>query len=382
MSGFFAAEGGVPPADITVVSWLPLYHDMGLQLGMILPILAGWRTLLSSPVGFLRRPARWMQLLGRNGRTFSGGPNFAYELAVRQTSDDEMAGVDLGGVHTMINGSERVQPATLKRFADRFAPFNFDPRALRPSYGMAEATVYIATRQVGETPKITHFDAEQLSTGQANRCDASGTPLVSYGDPKSMPVRIVDPDTSSECPDGTVGEIWVHGDNVADGYWQKPEESERTFGAKIADPSPGTPESPWLRTGDSGFFSEGELFIIGRIKDLLIVYGRNHSPDDIEATIQEITAGRCAAIAVPDKAIEKLVAIIELKKRDESGEAADRLRSVKREITSAISKSHGLSVADLVLVSPGSIPVTTSGKIRRSQCVELYRQNKFTRLDA
>jgi acyl-CoA synthetase (AMP-forming)/AMP-acid ligase II len=384
MGGFFAAEGGVPPADITVVSWLPLYHDMGLQLGIILPILAGRPTLLTSPAGFLRRPARWMQLLGRNGRTFSGGPNFAYELAVRKTSDDEMAGFDLGGVHTIINGSERVQPATLKRFADRFAPFNFDPRALRPSYGMAEATVYIATRQVREAPKITHFDAEKLSAGQANRCETeSGTSLVSYGDPKSMLVRIVDPDTSSECLDGTVGEIWVHGDNVAAGYWQKPEESLRTFGAKLAGPSQGTPEAPWLRTGDSGFFADGELFIIGRIKDLLIVYGRNHFPDDIEATIQEITAGRCAAIAVPDKAAEKLVAIIELKKRDDSGEeAADRLRRVKREVTSAISKSHGLSVADLVLVSPGSIPVTTSGKVRRSQCVELYRQDKFTRLDA
>jgi acyl-CoA synthetase (AMP-forming)/AMP-acid ligase II len=249
---------------------------------------------------------------------------------------------------------------------------------------MAEATVYVATRHVGKSPEITHFDAEKLAAGQANRCETgSGAPLVSYGTPESMLVRIVDPNTSRECPDGTVGEIWVHGDNVAAGYWQKPEESQRTFGAKIADPSQVTPEAPWLRTGDSGFFSDGELFIIGRIKDLLIVYGRNHSPDDIETTIRDITAGRCAAIAVPGKGIEKLVVIIELKKRGDSDEeAADRLRSVKREVTSAISKSRGLSVADLVLVSPGSIPITTSGKIRRSQCVELYRQDKFTRLDA
>jgi fatty acid CoA ligase FadD28 len=384
MADFFAPEGGVPPGDITVMSWLPFYHDMGLQLGIIMPILAGRPTLLTSPMGFFRRPARWMQLLGRNGRTISAGPNFAYELAVRKTSDDDMAGLDLGGVHTILNGSEQVQPATLKRFADRFAPFNFDPRALRPSYGMAEATVYIATRQVGKPPEITHFDAEKLVAGEANRCETgSGTPLVSYGTPESMLVRIVDPGTSRECPDGTVGEIWVHGDNVAAGYWQKPEESQRTFGAKIADPSQGAPEAPWLRTGDTGFFSGGELFIIGRIKDLLIVYGRNHSPEDIEATIREITAGRCAAIAVPDKGVEKLVVIIELKKRGDSDEeAADRLRSVKREVTSAISKSHGLSVADLVLVPPGSIPMTTSVKIRRSQCVELYRQDKFTRLDA
>jgi fatty acid CoA ligase FadD28 len=384
MADLFVREGGVHPADIMVVSWLPLYHDMGLMLGIVTPILAGVPTLLTSPTGFLRRPARWMQLLGRHGCTISAAPNFAYEFAASRTSDDDMAGLDLGGVHTILNGAERVQPATLKRFADRFARFNLDPRALRPSYGMAEATVYVATRQVGEPPKITHFDADKLPTGQANRCETeSGTPLVSYGAPKSMLVRIVDPDTCRECPDGTLGEIWVHGDNVAVGYWQKPEESERTFAAKIADPSRGIPEAPWLRTGDAGFFSDGELFITGRIKDLLIVYGRNHSPEDIEATIREITAGRSAAIAVPDKGVETLVTIIELKQRGEPGEqAADRLRRVKREVTSAISKSHGLSVADLVLVPPGSIPMTTSVKIRRSQCVELYRQDKFTRLDA
>ncbi|OBA76821.1 acyl-CoA synthetase [Mycobacterium sp. 1554424.7] len=384
MGDFFALEGGVAPPETTVVTWLPLYHDMGLLLGIIMPILAGVPTVLSSPVGFLQRPARWMHMMAQNDCTISAGPNFAYELTVRKTSDDDMAGHDLGVVHTILNGSERVQPATLKRFADRFAPFNFDPRALRPCYGMAEATVYMSTRQVGDPPEIGYFDSEKLPGGEAVRCETgSGTPLVSYGHPKSMLHRIVDPDTGRECPDGTVGEIWVHGDNVAAGYWHKPEETERTFGAKIVEPTQGTPEGPWLRTGDSGFYSDGEMFIIGRIKDLLIVYGRNHSPDDIEATIQEITAGRCAAIAVPDKGVEKLVAIIEMKKRGGSEEeAADKLRGVKREVTSAISKSHGLKVADLVLVSPGSIPITTSGKIRRSQCVDLYRQDEFVRLDA
>jgi len=385
VADFFTVDGGVVlPPGLTAVSWLPLYHDMGLLLAAIFPILVGAPTVVTSPVGFLQRPARWMQLLASNGRTFSAGPNFAFELAVRKTSSDDMAGLHLGGVHSILNGSERVQPATLKRFVDRFAPFNLDPAVLRPSYGMAEATLYIATRKTGEPPEIGYFESEKLTGGQVNRCaTGSGTPLVSYGAPKSQLVRIVDPDTSRECPQGTVGEIWVHGDNVASGYWRKPEESKSTFGAMIVNPSEDTPEGPWLRTGDSGFFSDGELFIIGRIKDLLIVYGRNHSPDDIEATIQEITAGRCAAIAVPDNGIEKLVAIIELKKRgDSDDDVTDRLRVVKREVTSAISKSHGLSVADLVLVSPGSIPITTSGKIRRSQCVELYRQDEFTRLDA
>src|SRR5206468_2269617 len=156
---------------------------------------------------------RWMQLLAHNDCTISAGPNFAFEVVVRKTSDEDMAGLDLGGVHTMLNGSERVQPATLKRFADRFAPFNFDPNALRPSYGMAEATVYITSRQVGEPPVIGHFDSEKLPSGQAIRCETgSGTSLVSYGTPKLQLIRIVDPDTSRECTEGAVGEIWIHGE--------------------------------------------------------------------------------------------------------------------------------------------------------------------------
>jgi long-chain fatty acid adenylyltransferase FadD28 len=196
-------------------------------------------------------------------------------------------------------------------------------------------------------------------------------------------VRIVDPETRTECPAGTTGEIWVQGDNVAMGYWGKPEETKQTFRAKLVNPSAGTPEEPWLRTGDLGFLSDGELFIMGRIKDLLIVYGRNHSPDDIEATIQEITRGRCVAIAVPDKDTEKLVAIIEFKHNSDSrDDTAGKLVAVKREVASAISNSHGLGVADLVVVAPGSIPITTSGKVRRTACVEQYRQNQFARLDA
>ena len=280
-------------------------------------------------------------------------------------------------------GSERIHAATVRRFTERFAKFNLPDTVLRPSYGLAEATVYVATRVPGQPPEIVRFDSDELSAGRAKRCGSGGTALVSYGVPRSPVVRIVDPETRTECPEGTTGEIWVHGDNVALGYWGRPQETEQTFRAKLVDPSAGTPEDPWLRTGDLGFLSDGELFIMGRIKDLLIVYGRNHSPDDIEATIQEITRGRCAAIAVPDEKTEKLVAIIEFKNRgDSEQDATDKLVAVKREVTSAISNSHGLSVADLVLVPPGSIPITTSGKIRRVACVEQYRHGQFARLDA
>ena len=242
-----------------------------------------------------------MQLLASNSHAFSAGPNVAFELAARKTSDDDLAGLDLGGVRNILNGAERVNPPTLRRFAERFARFNLRPEALRPSYGLAEATLYVATRESGQPPVTVFFESEKLTAGHAKRCaSGDGTPLVSYGMPQSPTVRIVDPDTSTECSAETVGEIWVHGDNVCAGYWQKPQETERTFGATLVGPSAGTPEGPWLRTGDLGFFSDGDMFIVGRIKDLLIVYGRNHSPDDIEATIQEITAGRCVAIAVPD----------------------------------------------------------------------------------
>lgn len=374
----FFEDGGVHPADTTIVSWLPFYHDMGLYLGIIFPILAGSGAVVTSPVSFLQRPARWMHLLASNGHTLSAAPNFAFELTARKTSDDDMAGHGLRNVVSILNGSERVQPATLQRFTDRFAAFGLKGKALRPSYGMAEATVYIATREAGQPPEIASFDSEKLTAGHAKRCESgSGTPLVSYGVPQSPTVRIVDPETSVECPAGTTGEIWVHGDNVALGYWRKAENTENTFGAKLVAASGGTPEGPWLRTGDLGFFSDHELFIIGRIKDLLIVYGRNHSPDDIEATIQTIAPGRCAAIAVPDEGTEKLVAIIEQKTR-----AMHKLGDVRREVTSAISNSHGLSVAEVVLVAPGSIPLTTSGKVRRAACVEQYRQNQFERLDA
>jgi fatty acid CoA ligase FadD28 len=383
VSDYFVEYGKVAPPDTTIVSWLPFYHDMGLIVGTCIPILAGLRAVLTSPTSFLQRPARWMQLLASNGKAWSAAPNFAFDLAARKTSDDDMAGLDLGDVLHILNGSERVQPATVKQFAERFARFNLQPKVVRPSYGLAESTVYVVTPRPGDPSKLVHFDAEKLSVGQAERCAGSdGTPLFSYGVPESPTVRIVDRETLTECPAGTVGEIWVHGANVAMGYWQNQQLTERTFGATLVAAPAGTPEEAWLRTGDLGFFFDGELFIVGRDKDLLVVYGRNHYPDDIEATIQEITGGRTAAIAVPDGRTEKLVAIVELKKRGDSHEEVmDRLGIVKREVTSAISRSHGLHVADLVLVAPGSLPITTSGKVRRAACVEQYRNRQFTRID-
>ena len=369
----------------TSVSWLPFYHDMGLMAGLLMPMINQDSAVLLSPVSFLQRPARWMQLMAKHSGPGSSAPNFGFELAVRRTSDDDMAGLDLGDVRAIISGGERVNVATLKRFTQRFARFNLSETVIRPSYGLAEATLYVAAARPGRPPKTVCFGYERLSAGQAKRCgsqEREGAKLVSYGVPRAAAVRIVDPDTRMENPAGAIGELWVHGDNVAMGYWRNPQQTERTFGAELVSSSPGTPEGPWLRTGDLGVIFDGELFIVGRVKDLLIVDGSNHYPDDIEATIQEITGGRVAAISVPDDRTEQLVAIIELKKRDDSdGEAMGRLRTIKLDVTAAISRIHGLQVADLVLVPQGSIAITTSGKVRRSACVERYLHNEFTRLD-
>ena len=384
IADYCEGDGGVPPADLTLVSWLPIYHDMGMLLGVTAAVTFGLRSVLMSPMAFLQRPARWMQQLAKNPCTFTAVPNFAFELAARRTTDADMEGLDVSDVHTVLSGSERVHAATIRRFLDRFDAFNFPATSLKPSYGLAEAMVYVASSGPNRPPTVANFDYEKLSAGHAEACNnASGVELVSVGTPRASTVRIVDPDTRVENPAGMVGEIWLHGDNIANGYWRKPQQSQRTFGGQLVDPSSGTPLGPWLRTGDLGVIHDGELFIIGRIKDLLIVDGRNHYPDDIEATTQEISGGRVAAISIPDDRTERLVVIAEMKNRGSSEEEMQqKLRSVRQQVTSAISKSHGLRVADLVLVPPGSIPVTTSGKIRRSSCVEVYRQDEFSRLDS
>lgn len=386
MRNLFAGARGKPVSGVTIVSWLPFYHDMGLVLGVCAPILGGFPAVLTSPVAFLEKPSRWIRALAQAPAAFSAAPNFAFDLAARKTTDRDLDGLELSDVFGIINGAERVEPATLDRFADRFAHFAFHEQSLRPSYGLAEATVFVTSARWNETADhgAVHFDPDELSAGRARRRDGgSGSALVGYQLPESPLVRIVDADTNRECPSDVIGEIWVHGDNVASGYWGRSPEEQQCFGATLAEPSPGTPDGPWLRTGDQGFVSSGQLFIVGRIKDMLIIRGRNHYPEDIETTVQAITGGRVAAISVSVDGTESLVTVAEVKKRGDSHvETADWLGRIRSDITSAVSNAHGLSVGDLVLVSPGSIPTTTSGKIRRASCVDLYRRDEFARLDA
>jgi long-chain fatty acid adenylyltransferase FadD28 len=298
---FCDEPGKLPSPDTTVVSWLPFDHDMGLITGICAPIVGGFRAVLMSPAAFLQRPARWMQLMARYRQVWSAAPNFGYELAARRTSDDDIAGLDLRGVLGIFDTGERIHPATLQRFARRFARCELRDTAIRPSYGLAEATAYVATRPQVRPPRVVRFDSVRLAAGLPHRAprNGRGTALVSYGVPRSLIVRIVDPDSRIECPAGATGEIWVYGGQIADqvamGYWNKPHETQRTFGARLVAASRGIPEGPWLRTGDLGFFSEGELFVTGRVMDRSAGRAHRSFPDDMDETLLEITRSRVAS---------------------------------------------------------------------------------------
>jgi long chain fatty acid CoA FadD26 len=371
---------GAAPEDTTVVSWLPFYHDMGLIVGVFIPIMLGRPGALMSPIAFMQKPARWMQLLGSHPGAFTAAPNFAFELAVKRTSDEDMAGKDLSGVAVMINGAERVHGTTVRRFNERFAAFGLPDSAMRPSYGLAEATVYVVASAGGRPPTSVRFDYEKLAAGHAERCDDdnSGTEQIGLGRPRTTTVRVVDPETLTENPAGKIGEVWLHGEHVAGGYYQNPELTQKHFAGQLAEPTAGTPKGPWLRTGDLGVLFDDELYLVGRIKDLLIVDGRNHYPDDIEGTVAEFTGGRVAAISVDDDASERLVVIAELKKQVDPAE----LEAVTQQVTSAVSMTHSVRLSDFALVPPGSLPLTTSGKVRRAMSKDLYLEGAFTRLDA
>jgi fatty acid CoA ligase FadD28 len=226
---------------------------------------------------------------------WSAAPNFGYELAARRTSDDDMAGLDLRNVLGILDSGQRIHPVTLHRFTQRFAGCDLRDTVIRPAYGLAAATTYVATRRPARA-QVVRFDSPRLAAGRAHRSprNRGGTALVSYGVPRSLIVRIVDPYSRIECPADATGEIWVYSGNVAGRYWRKPDETEHTFAARLVAASRGTPEGPWLRTGDLGFLSDGELFVMGRIADRSARRGHRPFPDDIDATLSEITRGRAA----------------------------------------------------------------------------------------
>ncbi len=358
------------------VSWLPPYHDLGLIGNLLQSAFVGGSCTLMAPVAFLQRPRRWLEAVSRYGATTSGGPDFAFDLCVRRIPPAEREGLDLGGWEVAFNGAEPVRPLTLERFAAAFAGCGFRAAAFYPCYGLAEATLMVAGGG-GERPVIGRFDAAALERGeivpvpaakQADGDDEVNDPpprrLVGCGRPlPGQEVRIVDPASCGVAADGRQGEIWIRGESVALGYWRQPQASAEAFGARLA----GSGEGPYLRTGDLGFLHGGELYVSGRIKDLIIVRGRNLHPQDLELAVREshpsLAAGSGAAFTVEEGEAEQLVVVHEVELRP--GLAPEEVSAAAR---SAVAAAFEVSLHRLLLIRHGTLPRTSSGKVQRHAC--------------
>lgn len=352
-------------------SWLPFYHDMGLMGGILLTLYCGGETTFISPVDFIRRPMLWLEAISRYGANLAGGPDFAYALCVRRSTPEQREELDLGAWRVAFSGAEPVRPKTLANFASAFASAGFRSEAFTPCYGLAEATVLVTatSRESGAT--VAELDGESLERGLAAPAIASSTrrvPVVSCGPPvRDVALRIIDPDSTQPLEAGRVGEIWVRGPNVTPGYWRSPEASASAFDRELP-----SGEGGFLRTGDVGFMRNGELYVTSRSKDLIIVRGRNHSPAVIEQSVEyahaDIRAGACAAFTIDGDLGEQLVVVAEV---SEDG-SADARQALFDAAAHAVFERHGVAILELVLISPRTIPRTSSGKIQRGRTRAAY----------
>jgi 8-amino-7-oxononanoate synthase/acyl carrier protein len=349
------------------LSWLPTYHDMGLVGGVLMAMFYGRPAVLMSPMAFLQKPIRWLRGITKYGVSISGGPNFAYDLCTDKITDDQLAGLDLSTWDVAFNGAEPVRADTLRRFTERFGPYGFRPESHYPCYGMAETTLIVTGSYMGRPKIIRTFDGRQLDAKRVVpvAADQPGArELVGCGHvlPDEQ-VRIVDPDNGRELAPDRIGEIWVSSPSVAQGYWNNSAASEQTFRARLAH----THEGPFLRTGDLGFLMDGELFVTGRIKDMIIVRGVNRYPQDIEMTVerasQRIQPQAVAAFAVDLAGRERLIIVAEVE-RTRRSEWTDVINDVRKAVTA----EHELPPDAVVLVRFGSVPKTSSGKIQRHAC--------------
>jgi acyl-CoA synthetase (AMP-forming)/AMP-acid ligase II len=359
--------------ETTMVSWLPAFHDMGLIGCVLHPVLQGSSTVLMAPAAFLQRPLRWLQAVSRFRAYISGGPNFAYDLCVRRIAPEQRAALDLRSWRVAFNGAEPVRARTIREFTRAFEPCGFQPDAFAPVYGLAEATLLVTGDPERTPPTIAPFHTAGLERGQAT--PVTGTletarDLVGCGRVVGgQGVLIVEPERRVALRDGEVGEIWIAGPSVAHGYWKQPAETDATFGATLADSG----EGPFLRTGDLGFVSGDQVFIAGRRKDLIIVDGRNHYPQDIELTVEHshpaFRAGCTAAFSIDVDGAERVVVVAEADPHwniaNDTTASGDPRTALFRAARRAVSADHDIDLHQLYLVRPGTIPKTTSGKIRR-----------------
>ena len=382
------------------VSWLPLYHDMGLMMIMF-PALCGFGYLtMLDPMAFVRRPFRWIKELNKEaalGRTLAAAPNFAFELTAERGLPPEGYNLDLSNVVTLLNGSEPVTMAAVEKFTTAFAPYGLPATAIKPGYGLAEATLAVTNTPPDSAARSVFLDRVQLAAGRAVVVAPETEGAVCYvSSGRPIPdqwVVIASPD-GAEVPDGTVGEIWLHGDNIGRGYFGRVEETQRTFGNKLqsrlehGSRAEGVPDNGcWLATGDLGAFIDGDLYLTGRIKDLIIIDGRNHYPHDVETTVglasPAVRTGYVVAFSVPAEALdsagsdsgEQLVIVAERA----AGVSRANQAPVAAAVRAAVSREHQVRVADFLLVAAGTIPRTTSGKLAHNACRAEYLAGQFNR---
>lgn len=366
------------PVEGTGVSWLPAYHDMGLIGGILEPFFVGGRCVLMSPAAFLQRPIRWLKAISDYGAVIGGAPNFAYELCVEKTTPEQRAELDLSSWRLAFCGAEPIRPETLERFAEAFAPCGFREDAFYPCYGLAESTLLAAGGKGPGRPVIRSFQRDALSEFRV--AEANGSPadeiqrVTGCGAPRlDQSIEIVDPETMTRSQPDRVGEIWIKGSAVARGYWNRQEENAAAFGGRLAD----TGEGPYLRTGDLGFVRHGNLFVVGRLKEVIVIRGRNHYPHDIEQTVsrahEALIPNAGATFAVEHEGAERLVVVNEVDRQHRNGD----LEAVTQRIRAAVAEEHELDVFAVVLIRQASLPRTTSGKVQRNLCRQQYLEGEL-----
>ena len=349
------------------VMWLPPYHDMGLIGGMFSPIHSRRAMTLMSPLSFLLDPLGWLRAISQRRATTSGGPNFAFDLCVRRSTASQREGLDLSCWQTAYNGAEPVRPETLDAFAEAFAPSGFERSAFYPCYGLAEATLMVTGPEHGRPPRILSAATAVLERGQFAPLDGEGAVrLTSCGRPRpGAEVRIVDPDSGEACAESAIGEVWVAGRSVAAGYWNREHETRATFAAALADG-----RGPFLRTGDLGFLEEGELYVTGRIQELLVIDGRAIYPASIELAVEGAVPAlrhNCSAAFLIEVGAGRRLALVSEVRDDHGG--LDEVYAAMRE---AVAERFGLELGAICLIEPRTIPRTSSGKTQRGRCRQLF----------
>lgn len=361
------------------VFWLPPYHDMGLIGGILEPLYHGGQMNLMSPISFLQRPLRWLEAITRFRATHSGGPNFAYELCLRKVSPEQATRLDLRSWSLAFSGAEPIRKETLDRFAQVFEPCGFSPNAFYPCYGLAEGTLIVTGGKKGNLPIVEKISKSALKKNRVffGSSDTFSHHFIGCGQALGdQAMTIVNPSSLRGVPNEEVGEVWLSGGSVAEGYWNQPEATKETFKATTSDTGPGS----YLRTGDLGFLKNGELFITGRFKDLIIIRGNNHYPQDIEIMVEgshsALRQGCSAAFSIDVNQEERLVIVQEVEP-SAYDIVTSNPESIISSIRSVIAEKHDLQVYAITLIKRGSIPKTSSGKIRRRACHDAFLSNSL-----